>query len=41
MTDTNFEKMAFKYGRIYKITGLLVVTEDMSGSKMYELIEVG
>jgi len=41
MTDTNFEDMASKYGRIYKVAGPLVVAENMSGSKMYELVKVG
>ena len=33
--------MASKYGRIYKVAGPLVVAENMSGSKMYELVKVG
>jgi V-type H+-transporting ATPase subunit A len=41
MTDTNFEDMASNYGRIYKVAGPLVVAENMSGSKMYELVKVG
>jgi len=41
MTDTNFNDMASKYGRIYKVAGPLVVAENMSGSKMYELVKVG
>ena len=41
MTDTNFEDMASKYGRVYKVAGPLVVAENMSGSKMYELVKVG
>ena len=41
MTDINFEDMASKYGRIYKVAGPLVVAENMSGSKMYELVKVG
>jgi len=41
MTDTNFEDMASKYGKIYKVAGPLVVAENMSGSKMYELVKVG
>jgi len=41
MTDTNFEQSASKYGRIWKVAGPLVVAENMSGSKMYELVKVG
>ena len=41
MTDINFEDMASNYGRIYKVAGPLVVAENMSGSKMYELVKVG
>lgn len=41
MADTNFEDSASKYGRIYKVAGPLVVAENMSGSKMYELVKVG
>lgn len=41
MTDTNFEDLASKYGKIYKVAGPLVVAENMSGSKMYELVKVG
>jgi len=41
MTDTNFEELGSKYGRIYKVAGPLVVAENMSGSKMYELVKVG
>jgi flagellar biosynthesis/type III secretory pathway ATPase len=41
MTDTNFGDMASKYGKIYKVAGPLVVAENMSGSKMYELVKVG
>lgn len=41
MADPNFEDMASKYGRIYKVAGPLVVAEKMSGSKMYELVKVG
>lgn len=29
------------YGKIYKVAGPLVVAENMSGSKMYELVKVG
>ena len=41
MTDTNFDELSSKYGRIYKVAGPLVVAENMSGSKMYELVKVG
>lgn len=37
----NFELGESKYGRIYKVAGPLVVAENMSGSKMYELVKVG
>ena len=37
----NFEQGESKYGRIYKVAGPLVVAENMSGSKMYELVKVG
>jgi len=49
----NFEDKASKYGRIYKVAGprrwllcilifiLVVVGENMSGSKMYELVKIG
>jgi len=37
----NFELSESKYGRIYKVAGPLVVAENMSGSKMYELVKVG
>ena len=30
-----------KYGKIYKVAGPLVIAENMSGSKMYELVKVG
>ena len=30
-----------KYGTIYKVAGPLVVADNMSGSKMYELVRVG
>lgn len=41
MTDINFEDISSKYGRIYKVAGPLVVAQNMSGSKMYELVKVG
>lgn len=37
----NFDMGESKYGRIYKVAGPLVVAENMSGSKMYELVKVG
>jgi len=49
----NFDEPASKYGRIYKVAGprkfsvffnlinLVVVGENMSGSKMYELVKIG
>jgi len=37
----NFEEGQSKYGRIYKVAGPLVVGENMSGSKMYELVKIG
>jgi V-type H+-transporting ATPase subunit A len=37
----NFDLGESKYGRIYKVAGPLVVSENMSGSKMYELVKVG
>jgi V-type H+-transporting ATPase subunit A len=30
-----------KFGKIYKVSGPLVVAEKMSGSKMYELVKIG
>ncbi len=33
--------MASKYSRVYRITRPLVVVENISGSKMYELVKVG
>jgi len=30
-----------KYGKIYKVSGPLVVAENMAGAKMYELVKVG
>jgi len=41
MADTNFEDSASKYGKVYKVAGPLVVADNMSGSKMYELVKVG
>ena len=41
MADTNFEGKPSMYGKIYKVAGPLVVAENMSGSKMYELVKVG
>jgi len=41
MADTNFEQQPSKYGKILKVAGPLVVAENMSGSKMYELVKVG
>lgn len=37
----NFEEGQSKYGRIYKVAGPLVVGENMSGAKMYELVKIG
>jgi len=37
----NFEEGQSKYGRIFKVAGPLVVGENMSGSKMYELVKIG
>jgi len=37
----NFELGQSKYGRIYKVAGPLVVGENMSGAKMYELVKIG
>ena len=37
----NFDEAPSKYGRIYKVAGPLVVGENMSGSKMYELVKIG
>ena len=39
--NTNFEEKPSMYGRIWKVAGPLVVAENMSGSKMYELVKVG
>lgn len=36
-----FEEKETKYGRIFKVAGPLVVAEQMSGAKMYELVKVG
>ncbi len=41
MIDTNFEDMVSKYGRVYKVAGPLVVADNWSASKMYELFKVG
>jgi V-type H+-transporting ATPase subunit A len=35
------EERESKFGKIYKVSGPLVVAENMSGSKMYELVKVG
>jgi V-type H+-transporting ATPase subunit A len=37
----NFEEGQSKYGRIFKVAGPLVIGENMSGSKMYELVKIG
>jgi V-type H+-transporting ATPase subunit A len=37
----NFEEAQSKYGKIYKVAGPLVVGENMSGTKMYELVKIG
>ena len=37
----NFEEGQSKYGKIFKVAGPLVVGENMSGSKMYELVKIG
>jgi V-type H+-transporting ATPase subunit A len=37
----NFEEGQSKYGRIFKVAGPLVVGENMSGAKMYELVKIG
>jgi len=37
----NFEDGESKYGRIFKVAGPLVVAENMSGTKMFELVKVG
>jgi V-type H+-transporting ATPase subunit A len=37
----NFEEGQSKYGRIHKVAGPLVVGENMSGAKMYELVKIG
>merc|ERR1712086_1032115 len=37
----NFEEKQSKYGKIYKVAGPLVVGENMSGAKMYELVKIG
>jgi len=37
----NFDMGESKYGRIFKVAGPLVVAENMSGAKMYELVKVG
>lgn len=30
-----------KFGKIYKVSGPLVVAERMSGAKMFELVKIG
>lgn len=35
------KKGKLKNGRIYKVSGPLVVAEQMAGAKMYELVSVG
>ena len=30
-----------EYGKVFKVAGPLVVAEQMSGAKMYELVKVG
>ena len=30
-----------KYGKIIKVSGPLVVAENMAGAKMYELVKIG
>jgi len=37
----DFEAKVQKYGKIYKVAGPLVVGENMSGTKMYELVKIG
>lgn len=41
MADTHFAEKPSNYGKILKVAGPLVVAENMSGSKMYELVKVG
>jgi V-type H+-transporting ATPase subunit A len=35
------EEKESKFGKIYKVSGPLVVAENMAGAKMYELVKVG
>ena len=43
MENYNFadEEKESKFGKIYKVSGPLVVAENMAGAKMYELVKVG
>jgi V-type H+-transporting ATPase subunit A len=43
MEKYNFadEEKESKFGKIYKVSGPLVVAENMAGAKMYELVKVG
>jgi len=43
MEKFNFadEEKESKFGKIYKVSGPLVVAENMAGAKMYELVKVG
>jgi len=35
------EEKESSFGKIFKVAGPLVVAEEMSGAKMYELVKVG
>ena len=35
------EEKESKFGKIYKVSGPLVIAENMAGAKMYELVKVG
>lgn len=41
MYNLQEEEKESRFGKIFKVSGPLVVAENMSGSKMYELVKVG
>lgn len=41
MYNLQEEERESKFGKIFKVSGPLVVAENMSGAKMYELVKVG
>ena len=41
MYDLEEKEKETKFGKIIKVSGPLVVAENMAGAKMYELVKIG